>query len=516
MIATHIIRDFPEYFPYYSMKEYRYNNITQPNRNLLLRRDPTVDGMKTGYTEAAGYCLLATAQREFPNLGAAGGAGKRRILTVVLNTTSMEARANESQRLLNWGFQAFDTLRLFDDGKPIATVPVWKGTEREAKLAASGALFVSVPKGEGAKLQTKIERTDPLVAPLAKGQRVGTIKVATAAGAPVLEVPLTVMEGGRAGGPPRPRLGRDPALDQVTIGETRAMNIPHTLCYLNGEYLPLSRGEDLGARPRLHLRRRHLRGGAGLREEAVPLRGAPGPARAQLAKLRIDNPHSREQWLERCRKLIAALFEHGGAADQLVYIQVTRGVAMRDHVMPLGIAPTVFMMASPMKPASGEQRHQGVACVSARDFRWERGDIKSISLLGNVLARQISADRDALETIMFRDGFLTEAAASNVWVVHEGAVLGPPKSEHVLEGIRYELIKELCEECGIAYNLRPIPEGEVNAADEILLSSATKEILPVTTLDGDAVGHGALRGKPGPVYARLYEAYQRAKQTQSI
>ena len=117
---------------------------------------------------------------------------------------------------------------------------------------------------------------------------------------------------------------------------------------------------------------------------------------------------------------------------------------------------------------------------------------------------------------MFREGFLTEAAASNVWVVHEGAVLGPPKSEHVLEGIRYELIKELCEECGIAYNLRPISEGEVNAADEILLSSATKEILPVTTLDGDAVGHGALRGKPGPVYARLYEAYQRAKQTQSI
>ena len=137
-IAAHIIRDFPEYFPYYSMKEYRYNNITQPNRNLLLRRDPTVDGMKTGYTEAAGYCLLATAQREFPNLGTAGGAGKRRILTVVLNTTSMEARANESQRLLNWGFQAFDTLRLFDDGKPIATVPVWKGTDREARLLRPG------------------------------------------------------------------------------------------------------------------------------------------------------------------------------------------------------------------------------------------------------------------------------------------------------------------------------------------------------------------------------------------
>ena len=192
--ATHIIRDFPEYFPYYSIKEFKYDNIAQPNRNLLLRRDPTVDGMKTGYTEAAGYCLLATAQRDFPNLGLAGGAGKRRIMTVVLNTTSMEARANESQKLLNWGFQAFDTVRLFEDGKAIVTTPVWKGKHAEAKLGAAGAVFVSVPKGEGSRLQTKVERTDPLVAPLAKGQRVGTIKVATAAGTPVIDVPLVVME----------------------------------------------------------------------------------------------------------------------------------------------------------------------------------------------------------------------------------------------------------------------------------------------------------------------------------
>jgi len=194
VIASHIITDFPEYFPYYSIKEYKYNNIAQPNRNLLLRRDPTVDGMKTGYTEAAGYCLLATAQREFPNLGPAGGAGKRRIMTVVLNTTSMEARANESQKLLNWGFQAFDTVRLFDDGKPIVTPQVWKGTANVAKLGPSGALYISVPKGEGGKLQTKIERTDPLIAPLAKGQKVGKILVATASGTPVADVPLVVME----------------------------------------------------------------------------------------------------------------------------------------------------------------------------------------------------------------------------------------------------------------------------------------------------------------------------------
>ena len=194
VIAAHIISDFPEYFPYYSIKEYKYNNIAQPNRNLLLRRDPTVDGMKTGYTESAGYCLLATAQREFPNLGPAGGAGKRRIMTVVLNTVSMEARAGESQKLLNWGFQAFDTVRLFDDGKAIVTPQVWKGTADVAKLGASGAIYVSVPRGEGAKLQTKVERSDPLVAPLAKGQRVGRILVASAAGTPIADVPLVVME----------------------------------------------------------------------------------------------------------------------------------------------------------------------------------------------------------------------------------------------------------------------------------------------------------------------------------
>ncbi|HEY4065921.1 MAG TPA: D-alanyl-D-alanine carboxypeptidase family protein [Burkholderiaceae bacterium] len=194
-IATHIIRDYPEFFAYYAIKEYTYNNIKQPNRNLLLWRDPSVDGLKTGHTDAAGYCLIATAQREFPNLGADGkGPGKRRILTVVLNTTSSEARSSESQKLLNWGFQAFDTVRLFDDGKAIVTAPVWKGKTAEAKLGAGGGLFVTIPKGEGGKLATKVERSDPLFAPLSKGQRVGTIKVTTASGAPVIDVPLVVLE----------------------------------------------------------------------------------------------------------------------------------------------------------------------------------------------------------------------------------------------------------------------------------------------------------------------------------
>ncbi len=187
VIAGHIIRDFPDYYTYYSIREYKYNNINQANRNLLLRRDPSVDGMKTGHTEAAGYCLVASAQRDFPN-------GKRRLLSVVMKTASEAARANESQKLLNWGFAAFDAIRLFEDGKPMTSVPVWKGSMNEARLGAASAVYVTVPRGEGDKLKTTIERTDPLVAPLAKGERVGTLKIATAGGAPVAEVPLVVMD----------------------------------------------------------------------------------------------------------------------------------------------------------------------------------------------------------------------------------------------------------------------------------------------------------------------------------
>lgn len=186
VIATHIIRDFPEFYTYYSLKDFKYNNISQPNRNLLLRRDPTVDGMKTGYTEAAGYCLIASAQRDFPN-------GKRRLLSVVLNTTSMEARASESQKLLNWGYQAFDAVQLLDPAKSITTVEVWKGQAKQVNLGAARSVFVSVPRGDSGKLQTQLERTDPLVAPLTKGQAVGTIKVSNANGV-VVQVPLVVME----------------------------------------------------------------------------------------------------------------------------------------------------------------------------------------------------------------------------------------------------------------------------------------------------------------------------------
>ncbi|MCY4746291.1 D-alanyl-D-alanine carboxypeptidase [Pelomonas sp. UHG3] len=187
VIASRIIADFPEYYGYYSQRDYTFNKIRQDNRNLLLRRDPTVDGMKTGYTEAAGYCLVSSANRDFPN-------GKRRLLSVVMGTNSKEARASESQKLLNWGYTAFDAVKVFDAGKAIKTVPVWKGESKEVKLGAAGAVFVTVPRGDGGKLQTQVEHTDPLVAPLNKGQRVGTLRVTTTAGAPVAEVPLIVQE----------------------------------------------------------------------------------------------------------------------------------------------------------------------------------------------------------------------------------------------------------------------------------------------------------------------------------
>ena len=284
------------------------------------------------------------------------------------------------------------------------------------------------------------------------------------------------------------------------------------MIYLNGEWMPIEEAK-------IPVLDRGFIFGDGI-YEVIPVYGRRlfrfdehlARLDRSLAKLRIHNPHSRDRWLALVRELVAAQ----PADDQLVYIEITRGVALRDHVMPTDIVPTVFMMTSAMAPASADARHHGVACITARDFRWERGDIKSISLLGNVLARQLSADRGAAETIMFRDGWLTEASASNVWVVHEGALLGPPMGEHVLQGIRVDLLAELCEETGIAHNLRPISEADVRAADEVLLSSAGKEVLAVTKLDGELVGHGAVRGKTGPVYARLYEAYQRAKVEQSI
>jgi len=186
-VAARIINEHPTQYSMYAMRQFTYNNIRQDNRNMLLGRDATIDGMKTGFTEAAGYCLVASAVRDTP-------AGPRRLLSVVLGAQSREGRAAESQKLLNWGWSAWDAVRLFEAGKPVATVPVWKGDKAEAKLGAAGALYVTVPKGEGDKVKTTLERSDPLLAPLSAGQRVGTIKISTAAGSPIASVPLVAME----------------------------------------------------------------------------------------------------------------------------------------------------------------------------------------------------------------------------------------------------------------------------------------------------------------------------------
>ena len=298
--------------------------------------------------------------------------------------------------------------------------------------------------------------------------------------------------------------------------------LPDTLCYLNGDYTPLKDAK-------VSVLDRGFIFGDGV-YEVLPVyagkffRFAHHMARLSrsLAELRIPNPLKSAEWEKIAMQLIAARAHKIRATasnegqnspqtalepDQIIYIQVSRGVAMRDHVMPPDLKPTVFVMVNAMKLPSDAQRAQGVACVTADDFRWEKAHIKSTSLLGAVFSRQISADVGALETIMFRGDYLSEAAASNVWVVKGGKLLGPPKDSLVLEGIRYGLFEELCQAKGIPFELRRISKAEVLNADELLLSSPTKEVLPITLLDGVKVSTGL----PGPVYAKLYAAYQEAK-----
>lgn len=293
---------------------------------------------------------------------------------------------------------------------------------------------------------------------------------------------------------------------------TSGAQLPATPCYLNGEFTALKDA-------RISVMDRGFIFGDGI-YEVVPVYGGSlfrfeqhmARLERSLAELRIANPLSRAQWRTIARKLLDAYAATSGspleAGTQLIYIQVTRGVAMRDHAMPESLTPTVFMMCNAMKLPSEIQRTQGVACVTANDFRWEKAHIKSTSLLGAVFARQISVDANATETIMFRDDYLSEAATSNVWIVKDGRLLGVPKDNLVLEGIRYGLLEELCRAQGIPFELRRISRAEVLTADEVLLSSASKEVLPVTRLDGQPVG----QGRPGPVYARLHAGYQATKQ----
>ncbi|MGQ0523458.1 MAG: D-amino acid aminotransferase [Betaproteobacteria bacterium] len=275
------------------------------------------------------------------------------------------------------------------------------------------------------------------------------------------------------------------------------------IVYLNGEFLPLESA-------RIPVLDRGFIFGDGVYEvipvySRHPFRLPEHLHRLQhsLDSIRLANPMTDAEWT----KLTAEIVARNAGDDQSVYLQVTRGVAKRDHAFPRDARPTVFMMSSPLVTPSREQVEGGVPAITATDFRWLKCDVKSVSLLGNCLLRQAAMDAGAVEVVLFREGYLTEASASNVFVVRKGAVLAPPKNHLVLPGITYDVVLELLAANGLAHEVREIPEQEVKTADEIWVTSSTKEVLAVTTLDAKPVG----TGKPGPVFRRVHQLYQEFK-----
>jgi D-alanine transaminase len=222
-----------------------------------------------------------------------------------------------------------------------------------------------------------------------------------------------------------------------------------------------------------------------------------------LSAIGITNPHSKSEWIH----LIKQVVQTHPLDDQMVYVQVTRGVAKRAHAFPAETTSTVFIMTNPLVLPSAASYQEGVACVSMEDKRWLHCEIKSISLLGNVLAAQYAREQDAVETIQFRDNFLTEGSSSNVWIVKNGVLMAPPKDNLILEGIRYGLLEEMCTEQNIPFTARKITRSDVFGADEVLLTSASKEVLPVVSIDDKTIGNG----RPGPIFNQLYTTYQQWK-----
>lgn len=275
------------------------------------------------------------------------------------------------------------------------------------------------------------------------------------------------------------------------------------IVYLNGEFMPLESA-------RVPVLDRGFIFGDGV-YEVIPVYSR-NPFRlgehltrleASLAGIRLANPHSAAEWT----RLVTEVIARNAGDDQSIYLQITRGAAKRDHVFPKDAKPTVFMMASPLSTPSREQVDNGIAAISAGDFRWHRCDIKSVALLGNCLLRQIAQEAGCTEAILFREGFLTEASASNVFVVKRGIVLAPPKSHLVLPGITYDVVLEILAANGIPHAVREITEQEAKAAEELWVTSSTKEVLAVTTLDGRPVGTGT----PGPVFRKVHGLYQEFK-----
>jgi len=275
------------------------------------------------------------------------------------------------------------------------------------------------------------------------------------------------------------------------------------MIYLNGKFMPI---EDA----KISVLDRGFIFGDGVYEviptySRRPFRLAEHLARLQssLDAIRLANPHDGATWSELVGKIIAG----NPWEDQNVYLQVTRGVAKRDHAFPKGLKPTVFLMASELVTPSADLMKSGAKAIVLPDFRWLRCDIKSTSLLGNCLLRTLAADEGCAEAILVRDGELTEASASNVFVVKNGTVLAPPKSHLILPGITYDVVLEIVRGNAVPHEVRPVKEDELRSADEIWVTSSSREVLPITTLDGKPVGSG----KPGPVCARVYALYQQYK-----
>ena len=225
-----------------------------------------------------------------------------------------------------------------------------------------------------------------------------------------------------------------------------------------------------------------------------------------LDAIRLDNPHDEAEWTA----LIEALIAQNTLRDQAVYLQVTRGAAPRDHAFPAGVAPTVFMMSTPLDAPTPRQVAEGVRAIGVPDPRWARCDIKTISLLPNVLLRQMAVDAGVDEVILFRDGILTEGAASNIFAVERGTLLAPPKDHHMLPGITYDLVLELAAALAIPVRIGRLEEARVRAADELWLASSPREVLAIVTLDGKPVADG----RPGPLFRRMHQRYQQYKQTE--
>jgi D-alanine transaminase len=274
--------------------------------------------------------------------------------------------------------------------------------------------------------------------------------------------------------------------------------------YLNGKFMPIEEA-------RVPVLDRGFIFGDGVYElvpvySRVPFRLDEHLARLErsLEAARIRNPHSRAEW----RDIVLGLVAKQPFEDQGVYFQVTRGVAKRDHAFPKDAVPTVFMMSNPLSTPSPEAVERGVSAVSAIDDRWLHCDIKSISLIGNVLLRQISADAGGAETILFRNGKLSEASASNVFAVKGGVILSPAKSHLILPGITYDVVVEIATAAKLPLEFRDLTQAEVRAADELWVTSSSKEVLAIVTLDGKPVGDG----KPGPVFRQMHRLYQDFKQ----